>query len=74
MTSQHGMSREEVDTVTNKGYRLPRNYWSQSYGDQMPVIQESGLVVAAPVTTTAIPMSTAPTAAPPADLPGGDAL
>ena len=75
MMAVHGMSKKEVDTVTNKRYQLPRNYWTPIYGGRVSVApQESGVVAAAPVAATATPMSTAPTTAPPADPPGGDAL
>ena len=71
MVSKHGMSREEVDMVTNKGYRLPRNYWTPVYNSQVSVVpKESDVAAASPATT----VSTAPTTARPAGSPHGDVL
>ena len=74
MMKQHGMSREQVDSVTNKRHQRPYNYRPAIYGVQAPVAQESDVLVATPVTTAVTTVSAAPTTAPPADTPGGDAL
>ena len=76
MLTVHGMPKEELDvaTVANKRHQLPCNYWTQIYESQVSVVPKDSVVAAAPVTTTATPVSIAPTTAPPADTPGGDAL
>ena len=63
-------------------YQLPRKYWTQLYGIQVPVVSmgfgvvtaAADVVVAALVTDTVAIASSAPTTVPSAGPPGGDAL
>lgn len=74
MVTNHGMSKEEVDRITNKRPQVPRNYWTLKYGGQNPAVP-SEPVLSTSTMQASLAASTEPeeqSDVKPADLPPSD--
>ena len=47
MVSIHGMSKEEVDKMTNKRPQVPRNFWARVAPGQVSAVMERDIAAAA---------------------------
>ena len=74
MVTNHGMSKEEVDRITNKRPQVPRNYWTLKYGGQSPAVPNEPVIstatMQASLDDSAVPEEQADVK--PADLPQSD--